>query len=238
MVQNASTAGRTDSEAVRWSTRYDPATRRMIRIATPATISPMLIARTSLRLRPGTSQSATAHASRPGSRSSWRRPSAPASGSGPCRARPTLRMVIRPASGGRVSETLPRNPKRSPSWTTSGWRSRTTFPPVVSSRVVSPSSTLTTCACASDDAFTKRFWTRGRASSSRAALSIASRESPAIGAASGCRLSAVAPAGVPRRRRSRRAGRPSSPRPGRGWRRSRSAPATSRGKCPRRAPRA
>ena len=45
---------------------FDPATRRMIRIATPATINPMLIARTSLRLRPGTSQSAAAHASRAG----------------------------------------------------------------------------------------------------------------------------------------------------------------------------
>ena len=60
--QKASTAGRTESESVRLSTRYDPAIRRMTSSATPATISPIAIARTSLRRRPGTSQSAAAHA--------------------------------------------------------------------------------------------------------------------------------------------------------------------------------
>ena len=59
IVQNALTAGRTESDDVRWSTRYEPATRRMTSSATPATMSPIAIARTSLRRLPGTSQSAS-----------------------------------------------------------------------------------------------------------------------------------------------------------------------------------
>ncbi len=66
MPQNALTAGRTESESVRLSTRYDPARRRITSRATPATIQPIAIARTSLRRRPGTSQSAAAHRSSAG----------------------------------------------------------------------------------------------------------------------------------------------------------------------------
>ena len=105
MSQKALTAGRTESESVRLSTRYDPATRRITSSATPATIQPIAMARTSLRRRSGTSQIAAAHRSSAGiqiqvatsfrscvrlcavsSWSDWRRTMRPASGGSSCDA--------------------------------------------------------------------------------------------------------------------------------------------------------
>ncbi len=189
MVQNAETAGRTESDWVRLSTRYEPARRRITSSAMPATMSPIPTARISRRRRPGTSQRAIAQQRIAGTQIQFAtalRPWVTLCAVSRLSARSS---VIWAAFGGRLWSRLPRKPNRSPSWTTRGRRSRTTFPLVVSRRGVWSSSTRRTCSCASDDASTNRFCTRGRASSSCAPRSIASRPRPASGAARGWRLS-------------------------------------------------
>ena len=173
-------------EVGRLSTRYAPVTLAEDQDRDARHDQPMLIARTSLRLRPGTSQSAAAHASRAGIQIQFATIFSACVRLWAVSSSSDLEDGDPAGVGLQGSETLPRT-EAIAQLDDQRVEVEDDVPAVVSSRVASPSST-STCACASDDALHEEVLDARSREQLRAPCRSASRESPAIGAASGCRF--------------------------------------------------